>query len=215
MRPLRHRRPSRLTASASDPENRLSKVEFYNGSTLLASDTSAPYSFTWSSVPAGSYSVRAVAHDSDGASTTSATVSVTVTGAVRASRRATESGHRRASDCRQRPAQQRHLYGSRRWRGHLGYQRPVPFRVSAVHWRRRHHRPRGVAASRQSLVQSRRHDSRDADRRLTACVCASHGRQRVSADAAHQYFGHLQQHRRRDLWLATRMGPADSPRQYL
>jgi regulation of enolase protein 1 (concanavalin A-like superfamily) len=67
-----------LSATASDPENRLSKVDFYNGSTLLATDTGAPYSFTWSSVPAGSYSLRAVATDADGGSASSASVTVTV-----------------------------------------------------------------------------------------------------------------------------------------
>ena len=45
-----------LSATASDPENRLAKVDFYSGSTLLASDTTAPFSFPWSSVAAGSFS---------------------------------------------------------------------------------------------------------------------------------------------------------------
>ena len=34
----------------------ISRVEFYNGTTLLNTDTAAPYSFAWSSVPAGTYS---------------------------------------------------------------------------------------------------------------------------------------------------------------
>ena len=55
-----------LTASASDPENQLARVEFYHGSTLLGTDTTSPYSFTWSSVPAGSYTLTAVAVDADG-----------------------------------------------------------------------------------------------------------------------------------------------------
>jgi regulation of enolase protein 1 (concanavalin A-like superfamily) len=67
-----------MTATASDPENALARVEFYSGTTLLASDTSAPYAYTWSSVPAGSYSLRAVAYDSSGASASTATHSVTV-----------------------------------------------------------------------------------------------------------------------------------------
>jgi regulation of enolase protein 1 (concanavalin A-like superfamily) len=68
-----------LSATASDPEGRLARVEFYAGTTLLNSDTSAPFSFTWSSVPAGNYSIKAVAYDADGgsASSTVATVSVT------------------------------------------------------------------------------------------------------------------------------------------
>jgi regulation of enolase protein 1 (concanavalin A-like superfamily) len=67
-----------LAATASDPENRLTRVEFYRGSTLLGSDTDAPFSFTWSSVPAGSYSLTAKAIDADGGATTSAVVSITV-----------------------------------------------------------------------------------------------------------------------------------------
>jgi len=66
-----------LSATAAD-SNGIAKVDFYNGTTLLASDTSSQYSFGWSSVPAGSYTLRAVATDNAGASTTSATVSVTV-----------------------------------------------------------------------------------------------------------------------------------------
>jgi hypothetical protein len=67
-----------LSATASDPENRLARVEFYNGSTRLISDTSAPYSYTWSGVAAGSYQLRAVAVDADGATAASATATITV-----------------------------------------------------------------------------------------------------------------------------------------
>src|SRR6185503_11542495 len=67
-----------LTAAASDPEDRLARVEFYQGNTLLGTDTTSPYSFTWSSVPAGSYTLTAVAVDADGGSTTSASISITV-----------------------------------------------------------------------------------------------------------------------------------------
>ena len=56
-----------LTASASDPENRLARVEFYRDSTLLGTDTASPYAFTWSSVAAGSYTLTAEAVDADGA----------------------------------------------------------------------------------------------------------------------------------------------------
>jgi regulation of enolase protein 1 (concanavalin A-like superfamily) len=67
-----------LSATASDPENRLSKVDFYSGSTLLASDTTSPFSYLWGSVAAGTYQLRAVATDADGASASSATATVTV-----------------------------------------------------------------------------------------------------------------------------------------
>ncbi len=70
-----------LTATASDPEGQLARVEFFNGSTRLSTDTTAPYSFTWSNVAAGTYSLTAVAYDAAGASATSAARSVTVTAA--------------------------------------------------------------------------------------------------------------------------------------
>jgi uncharacterized protein (DUF2141 family) len=67
-----------MTASASDPENQLSRVEFYAGTTLLNTDTAAPYTFTWSNVAAGTYALRAVAYDNAGASGSSAITSITV-----------------------------------------------------------------------------------------------------------------------------------------
>ena len=67
-----------LTATASDPEGDMARVEFFNGSTRLSTDTGAPYSYSWPSVPAGTYSLKAVAYDADGASATSSTITVTV-----------------------------------------------------------------------------------------------------------------------------------------
>jgi chitinase len=67
-----------LTATASDPENRMLSVDFYAGSTLLARDTTSPYSAAWTPSAAGSYVLTAVAHDADGGSTTSGGVPVTV-----------------------------------------------------------------------------------------------------------------------------------------
>jgi len=73
-----------ISASASDPENQLSRVDFYNGTTLLGSATAAPYSFTWSNVAAGTYSLSAIARDAGGLTAQSAAVSVTVTAANQA-----------------------------------------------------------------------------------------------------------------------------------
>jgi regulation of enolase protein 1 (concanavalin A-like superfamily) len=67
-----------IGASASDSDGTVARVDFYQGSTLIGSDTSSPYGMTWSSVAAGSYQVTAVARDDDGATRTSAAVSVTV-----------------------------------------------------------------------------------------------------------------------------------------
>jgi regulation of enolase protein 1 (concanavalin A-like superfamily) len=67
-----------LTAAASDPENQLTKVEFLNGATVVGTDTTTPYSFSWEGVAAGTYSLTARAYDSAGAAATSAAVTVTV-----------------------------------------------------------------------------------------------------------------------------------------
>ena len=69
-----------LTANASDGDDGVSKVEFYNGSTLLATDMTSPYSYVWGSVAgsANTYSVKARVIDTRGAATDSATASITV-----------------------------------------------------------------------------------------------------------------------------------------
>ena len=67
-----------MTATASDPDGTVAKVDFYSGTTLLGSDTTSPYGYTWGNVPAGSYSVKAVATDNKGASTASPTSLITV-----------------------------------------------------------------------------------------------------------------------------------------
>lgn len=69
-----------LAASASDADGSVAKVEFFNGSTKLGEDATAPYEFSWTNVAAGSYSLTARATDNTGAATTSATVSITVNG---------------------------------------------------------------------------------------------------------------------------------------
>ncbi len=67
-----------IAATASDSDGTVAKVEFYNGSTLLGSDTASPYAFTWSNVAAGTYNLSAKATDNAGAVTTSASRSITV-----------------------------------------------------------------------------------------------------------------------------------------
>jgi hypothetical protein len=60
-----------LTAIASDLDGSIQKVDFYNGSTLIGSDSTSPYTFNWLNVAAGSYSVSAIARDNLGATTVS------------------------------------------------------------------------------------------------------------------------------------------------
>jgi hypothetical protein len=71
-----------ITANATDQDGTISKVEFFNGSTLLGSDVSAPYTFIWTGVGAGNYTLTAKATDNSNAVKTSAAVSVTVAGMI-------------------------------------------------------------------------------------------------------------------------------------
>ena len=67
-----------IAASASDPDGSIAKVEFYRSGVLLGTDSTAPYTWTWSNVAAGTYSLTAKAYDNAGAATVSAPVSVQV-----------------------------------------------------------------------------------------------------------------------------------------
>src|SRR5690606_24507497 len=70
-----------LSASATDSDGSIAKVEFFNGGAKLGEDTSSPYSYTWSNLPAGSHSITAKATDNKSATTTSQTVIINVTAA--------------------------------------------------------------------------------------------------------------------------------------
>ncbi|MBO4208299.1 glycoside hydrolase family 48 protein [Micromonospora echinofusca] len=52
-----------LTATASDPDGTIGKVEFYRNGLLVNTDTTAPYGYTLEDLPAGSYTVQAKAYD--------------------------------------------------------------------------------------------------------------------------------------------------------
>ena len=67
-----------INATAADTDGSISKVEFYNGATLLNSDASSPYSYSWANVAAGSYTLTAVATDNAGNKTTSEAVAIKV-----------------------------------------------------------------------------------------------------------------------------------------
>src|SRR5204863_3470392 len=68
-----------LTATASDSDGTIQKVEFFHGGTnLIATVNSAPYTFNWTGVAAASYTLTAVATDNQGSPTTSAPVNITV-----------------------------------------------------------------------------------------------------------------------------------------
>lgn len=60
-------------ANASDPDGTISKVDFYNFTMYfehLGTDSAAPFSFDWSNLPIGNYTLTAVAYDNRGLSQT-------------------------------------------------------------------------------------------------------------------------------------------------
>jgi hypothetical protein len=67
-----------LAATASDTDGTIAKVEFYADTTLVGTDTTAPFQFSWPAATAGQYSVTARAYDDKGASTVSTPVAVRV-----------------------------------------------------------------------------------------------------------------------------------------
>lgn len=70
-----------LTASASDANGSIARVDFYAGGKLVGSDTASPYAVGWSVPAAGSYSLYAVARDNHGATATSAVIAVSAVAA--------------------------------------------------------------------------------------------------------------------------------------
>ena len=67
-----------LTATASVSGGTISKVEFYNGTTLLGTVTGSPYSYTWTNVSAGNYTLTAIAYSNSTLTTPTASSSITV-----------------------------------------------------------------------------------------------------------------------------------------
>ena len=61
-----------IDATASDSDGTVARVDFFQGATQIGSDTTSPYSVTWSNVPAGTYSLTpgrptiAASHDVGG-----------------------------------------------------------------------------------------------------------------------------------------------------
>ena len=67
-----------LTTDAADSDGSIARVEFYQGTTKLGEDTSAPFAQSISGLLVGSYTFTAVAVDNSGATTLSSVVNVTV-----------------------------------------------------------------------------------------------------------------------------------------
>lgn len=68
-----------LTANASaSTGGTITRVEFYNGNTLLNTDVTSPYSFSWANVPMGTYTLTAKVFDNQGYNTTSTPIRIYV-----------------------------------------------------------------------------------------------------------------------------------------
>src|SRR6185369_11758951 len=67
-----------IEASASDPDGAIVKVEFFQNNNKIGERTAAPYTFAWTSVAAGSYSLTAKATDNTANVVTSAAVGISV-----------------------------------------------------------------------------------------------------------------------------------------
>src|SRR5687767_11317153 len=71
-----------ISASASDADDGIARVEFYEGDSLLGEAFEMPYSITWSNVMPGNYQISAVAVDDSDLRSEPARVDVIVTGNV-------------------------------------------------------------------------------------------------------------------------------------
>ena len=67
-----------LAATASDVDGAIAKVEFLRNGTVLATDTTAPYTYTWTGAAVGTYTLAARASDNAGGTTTSVAATVVV-----------------------------------------------------------------------------------------------------------------------------------------
>jgi uncharacterized protein YjbI with pentapeptide repeats len=67
-----------VSATASDPDGQVDRVEFFANGGRIGSDSSVPYSMVWRSTVRGTFTITARAYDFDGGVTTSAPVTVRV-----------------------------------------------------------------------------------------------------------------------------------------
>ncbi len=67
-----------LSATASDTDGAIARVEYFRGVTKIGESGTAPFAFSWLSVPPGAYTLTAKAIDTGGASAESGPRSITV-----------------------------------------------------------------------------------------------------------------------------------------
>ncbi len=67
-----------FTTTAADNDGTVSKVDFFAGRNLIGTDNTAPFSFDWTNVPAGNYTIAARVTDNANLTTYSKLIRVTV-----------------------------------------------------------------------------------------------------------------------------------------
>ena len=67
-----------ISASASDLDGEITKVEFYSNEVKIGEDLSSPYQYTWTNPPIGTHNITTIATDNENASSTSDVVTVIV-----------------------------------------------------------------------------------------------------------------------------------------
>lgn len=67
-----------LTVSASDADGTIVSVAFFEGSNLLGTVTTLPYTFSWENFHSGTYYITAVATDNNGTKITSQTITIII-----------------------------------------------------------------------------------------------------------------------------------------
>ncbi len=67
-----------INANASDTDGNVTKVEFFSNGTKLGEDTTSPYSYSWSSVSTGNYTLTAKATDNANATGDATAVNISV-----------------------------------------------------------------------------------------------------------------------------------------
>ncbi|MCA1616757.1 MAG: hypothetical protein LC800_22230 [Acidobacteria bacterium] len=67
-----------ISAAAADGDGTIARVDFYVGTQFIGATATSPYVVLWNQVPAGNYTLTAIATDNSGARTTSAPVSIRV-----------------------------------------------------------------------------------------------------------------------------------------
>lgn len=67
-----------ITATATDADGTIAKVEFFNGTTKIGEDLTSPFAYSWLNVGAGTYNITAQATDNSGNTSVSKAIAINV-----------------------------------------------------------------------------------------------------------------------------------------